>query len=668
MRFRSLLWLCLAFPAISTGACSCDPSVSGPPPPPVPDANCSTFCTPAGGGSPVCQTAVDPLALCPFSLLGYNNASCPPGSEFWNTTTCEWQCGDPAGSACVPPIPLQPGYLAQYMDSVAVTDGAGGERILVSGYSPGWLDSGNIVWPYGDLIVAEYTPAATGDTVLQFTILDGVPTGDETNIQFDPAGWRQGIIAPGDNVGKYTSIAASAAGDVYIAYSDFTPGANRLKLAHRAPGATTWTISVIDDSSLVTVGGAFYPSIVVQGGVPVVAYGVREAATGAGAQPQGWVRIATAMSATPADSAAWTTFDMPDSIADVGCVAGDGLCASGDSCVTVGTSGRGECVTPSDDCAPSCPAGQFGTITLCAQTVCRSVKSGSDLVDTQGLFNQLVVDGTGLALAYHDRSAGQHTGLTCETDSATPVAGAFNCTQRGNTLAFCQGADPMNATDNDGECIVPNGNLWGARLPAGGAWSSRFLIDGYSRKQATVGDSGQHVSMVIDASGTWHLAYLDGTFDRIRYARVAAGATVGSAFGIIDDGTAAMGRPADRADGRRRLVGGDISIGLSAAGELRVLYQDMTGPSFTDPTMVAPGAQPLLAERGATANAATAWTVANAAMNAPNSGFWTTQAVGLTTTGTSYCVWAQRNGNTNDPLQSPTPDGAEAHAFACDAD
>ena len=49
---------------------------------------------------------------------------------------------------------------------------AGGERVGISGYSPGWLDSGFAFWPYGDLVYAEFTPG--GNEVVQFTIVDGV--------------------------------------------------------------------------------------------------------------------------------------------------------------------------------------------------------------------------------------------------------------------------------------------------------------------------------------------------------------------------------------------------------------------------------------------------------------------------------------------------------------
>jgi hypothetical protein len=666
MRFRSLLWLCLAVPALSFGGCSCDPSIGGPVVPPDMDSCNTCFMN----GVEICAPPVTG-DLCPESVTGYKFGICPSFGATLNTATCEWTCGDPAGSSCIPPN--EPGYMARYLDSVAVTDGAGGEFIAISGYSPGWLDSGNVAWPYGDLVYSEFTP---GDPeVVSYTILDGKPADTVDTVTRSPMAWRGGNTEPGDDVGKYSSIAATAAGDIYIAYSDFTPGAFALKMAHRAPGATTFTVSVVDDSSLVQTGGAFYPSIAIWNGMPVIAYGVREAALSVGTQPHGWVRVATATSATPADSTGWVNEERADSVSDIGCVNGDSLCASGDRCVTSGTSGRGICVTPSTACAPACAGGMFGTVTLCADIggtpTCASVKSGGDLVDAQGMFNQLVVEGTGLALVYHDRSAGQHTGLTCETtnNAIPPVAGAFSCVQRGNAQAFCQGATADVPNDNDGECLVPNGNLWAARRAADGTWSSRFLIDGYSRKDPLVGDSGQHVSIVIDASGVWHLAYLDGSFDRIRYARVAAGATVATTFGIVDDGTPAPAtRPTDRVDGRRRLVGGDISIGLSAAGELRILYQDMTGPENLDPTIIGTGTQPLLATRSSTAIAIAPWTVVVPTTNAPNSGWWTTQATGLVTPGTSYCVWAQREANSNDPDVLAENHKAETHALACDAD
>lgn len=610
------------------------------------------WCTPTGATDAVCAVP-DPTILCPYSIVGYNGGTCPDASVMLDQATCTFQCGSAPGADCVPPAPLQPGYLSQYIDTVTVSDGAGGEFVAISGYDPGWLDISNQVWKFGDLVYVEYRPGdAETPPATSYTIIDGKPANSETNVYFDPAGWRQGNYEPGDDVGYYSSIAASAAGDIYIAYVDLTtPGSYRLKLAHRAPASTTWTINLIDDSPLVGTGGAFYPSLTLDStGKLVVAYGVRQAATGPGLAPQGWVRIATSSNPNPTGVADWTSFDMVESIANVGCVDGDGLCAAGDRCFAAGTSGRGVCLTPTNDCTMAC-AGQFGSEVICANTVCQTVRKAGDLVDTTGIFNQLVADGTGLALAYHDRSAGTPlAGMMCSTDANCPAQ------------AFCSGAVANMA--NSGTCMIPNGNIWGARF-SGGTWSPRFLIDGYSRKVATVGDCGQHLTFTIDASGVWHVAYLDGTFDRIRYAQVQTNNTVNN-YQFVDDGTAAFA-PAltDRQDGNRRLVGGEMSIQLSSAGELRILYQDLTGPASTDPTVQPVGPQPLIATRAAAAN--TGFAVAYPATRGPNSGFWISQSLGITagTNNTSYCVWAQRSANLNDPLVPPVEDGALIHVTTC---
>lgn len=660
-RFRSLLWLCLALPVFSTGSgCSCDPSLATTPVdmgmpdmyvPPTCDAP-GQWCTPAGASDQICVVP-DDATLCSYDVVGYNLGTCPPASVQLDTATCTFRCGATPGADCIPPDPLKPGYLSQYIDSVTVPDGSGGEYVAISGYSPGWLDISNLLYRYGDLVYVEYRqgdPEELPQT--SYVIVDGKPADSANNIYSDPAGWRGGNSEAGDDVGYYSSIAASASGDVYIAYLDkTTPGNYRLKLAHRVAGQTTWAISVIDDSDRVKRYGALYPSLTLNAaGNLVVAYGVRDQAAAPGQDGTGWVRVATSSNANPAAVADWAYADLTETTANVGCVDGDGLCATGDRCVADGFSGRGTCMTPTSDCTTTC-SGMFGSQSICSNGACRDVRGAGDLPDAVGMFNNLVRDGNGLALAYHDRGAGALlTGQMCTTDA--------NCA---NTQAFCSGA--IAGTPNSGTCMIPNGNIWGVRFD-GTTWGSRFLIDGYSRKQATVGDCGQHLTFTIDSTGVWHVAYLDGTFDRIRYAQVQTNNTVNN-YAFVDDGTAAFA-PAltDRLDGNRRLVGGEMGIQISASNEIRILYQDLTGPQSIDPLVQPVGAQPLLAVR---AMGATTFTVTYAGTPGPNSGFWASQSLGTTgtTNNTSYCIWAQRAANSNDPTTTAVEDGAMIHVVEC---
>lgn len=660
MRYRSLLSILLAFPVFSLGACSCDPSLDnggvdvgvdlGP-------GGCFTDVCPSTGA---CLTPPeDTSTLCSYAIVGYNGSYCTEAPVF-DPATCTYSC-----AACSVPTSLEPGFMAQYLDAVSFPV-TGGERVGISGYSPGWLDSGFAFWPYGDLVYAEFTPG--GNEVVTFSVIDGVAQPTDGNTWCNPQGYRGGVCCfpdlpdcdAGDDVGYYSTITANqTTGDVYIAYVDFTTrGSYKLKLAHRAPGATTFAISNIDDGALVGTGGAYFPSItLLNGTTPVVAYGVREAASAQGNQPRGWIRIATANGANPGSSSDWTFDDasMADTTANVGCVEGDGLCAAGDRCFAVGTSGRGECATPTNDCTTTC-SGMFGTISVCVDTVCRNVKKGSDLVDTVGVGIDLQPVGAGLALAYHDRGAGFFTGTACDVDA--------HC---GDTKQFCSGAIDGDPMTRDGQCQIPNGNVWGKRFD-GTTWAARFLIDGYSRRDALVGDAGQHVSLAVDAAGVWHLAYLDGTFDRIRYARVPAAATTPDQFAFVDDGTPGATRPADRLDGRRRLLGGDIAITVTPGGQLRVMYQDLTGPDFNDPTMYPPGQQPVVATRAASGVTLDPWTIAYGGTGLSNAGWWITQALSTQTgSAPSWCVWADATSsrNTDDPLYSTEPYSADTHVTNC---
>ena len=85
-----------------------------------------------------------------------------------------------------------------------------------------------------------------------------------------------------------------------------------------------------------------------------------------------------------------------------------------------------------------------------------------------------------------------------------------------------------------------------------------------------IGDCGQGLSLAVDSVGVWHLSYIDGTEETLRYAHVVDRLVSTS---VIDDG-ATDGTTA-HADGRH-IVGDDSSIGVTTSGEVRVAYQDAT--------------------------------------------------------------------------------------------
>ncbi len=136
------------------------------------------------------------------------------------------------------------------------------------------------------------------------------------------------------------------------------------------------------------------------------------------------------------------------------------------------------------------------------------------------------------------------------------------------------GLFPRLATTSGGLALVyydrAAGNLMGAEFD-GSAWDTPFLIDGYGVGDPNVGDSGIGASLVVDAAGTWHVTYVDGAEETLRYARVAGGTVMTTE--VVDDGTTDGTSP--HPDGRH-IVGDDSSLVITDGGELRVAYQDAT--------------------------------------------------------------------------------------------
>ena len=79
-------------------------------------------------------------------------------------------------------------------------------------------------------------------------------------------------------------------------------------------------------------------------------------------------------------------------------------------------------------------------------------------------------------------------------------------------------------------------------------------------------------TLAIDASNDWHVAYVDGNAEALRYMKIIGGESP-SAPEIVDDGLSLDGAPFE--DGLH-LVGDDANITVAPGGDVRISYQDAT--------------------------------------------------------------------------------------------
>lgn len=683
------LLLVMSFAALSvTQACSCDPS-TGEPPCELPSQVRNGMCCPA---------PTDTGMLCGLGEI------CQEGSVVYDpndTLACNVVC-----NMCVPNF-LPPGVLSQQLDiTQTAPEGGGAGTVTLSGYSPG--DSETRL-RYGDLVVGEYD--ATMDEV-EWEIIDGVPPGPSDGF-YSPLGWRDGKYEPGDDVGRYSSIVASGE-TLYVSYEDTTH--RSLKIAIRRGGTwSTHTIEDITDTAMDPSGGALYTSIALDAnGAPVIAYGVRLRPTDAMSQPTGLIRIAHAADDMPTSSDDWSFTNLNETLSEIGCVqtsaAGDNICHPDQTCVNVGTTGRGRCVpTAGTGTCTGC-----GSRQICVDSVCTDPKTLGDLSDDQGLYNNLVRVADGFALAFYDRSVTRPAETVSGNITVTQVMMGMTTVEVGGDRLVRTSGAPLNmnmigrpveitgvpgrrtVTGINGSQLIfsgppvpftdgmavastaqlyqsTGGTVWGMRFPDADAdWSdnARFAIEGYAANPLH-GDCGISTSLFVDPTGVWHLAFVDGSLERLRYARVATNNTV-TGRGTVDDGYPAGHRPADRPmlGGERRLVGDGASIVVTSDGEIRITYQDTTriypviarcsGANCTraplaclvDATCVANGAgstcnQGFCSESSWVSTAA--FTLPEDMNMSPNAGYYTVQILDALDGTLSIAAWLERQ------LQ-PSPD------------
>ena len=517
----------LVLPAtLGMQGCDCSDDPAGEPC----DGMCDVEPDPSAVSGSLCCTAGN---MC----VSYDrDALCDPGFECpVANLTLDDMCGVGC-SGCERKPALAPGLLATYLDMVVTDDGS----IVLSGYSPGEPPATR----YGDLVVGRYDPSAMS---VGWEIVDGAPASPITN---DPDGWRGGVSAAGDDVGRWTSI-AEAGGNFYVAYYDLTNGA--LKLAIGSPGAA-WNAHTVDDQG----DAGRYASMVIDGtGSPVVAYLRMQAADDGSGVVQSSVLVAQAASANPGGPTDWTVAE----VATAPMLCRPEHCGPGQACLE-----EGLCVAEAGtgDCAAACAAGE-----VCHLGSCKTALEAPYIEDVppgNGLFPSLARTSAGLALVWYDRTAGNTMGSVFD----------------------------------------------------GAAWGAPFLIDGYGAGDPDVGDSGMWANVVVDAADVWHVTYVDGAEESVRYARIEAGVPVTE---MVDDGATdgTMRHP----DGRH-IVGDDASIAVTEAGEIRIAYQDATSHTV------------MIARRGASD---TEWTV-SVLDSMQETGWWVEQAL-VGTTSYVATFWRQ---------------------------
>ncbi|MBI5490898.1 MAG: hypothetical protein HY905_26435, partial [Deltaproteobacteria bacterium] len=274
-----------------------------------------------------------------------------------------------------------------------------------------------------------------------------------------PSGWRGGISTPGDDVGKYTTIAVGADGEPRVAYYDVTHGA--LKWAvHSASG---WSVrsGPIDDQG---DAGRFADMAIGADGLAVISYNAIEERSDI---PGAYVSKLKVARGSDASGSLWT-IDEVESM-DIPCWAD--LC--GEDLVCLASSRTCATPAPEDDCgATGCATGQ-----ACVAAVCE------DLFESPIDFPE----GVGIV-----------TGIDFAPDG-TPVAVYYD----------------RGAWDRAAGEVRPHGDLKQAALVSG-AWTVTVL-DGAG------GDAGWYPSLDIDAAGQRHISFVDGIAETLVYLNPDSG-------------------------------------------------------------------------------------------------------------------------------------------------
>lgn len=421
---------------------------------------------------------------------------------------CGSESGD-LGNGCGDTCDLEckPGYNQGLPGSYTSIAKAGDGTIWVAGYNDALLEEGDSqLW--GDLVVGKYD---LGKQKVEWKTVDGLPERPEGKCaERAKDTWRNGESDSGDDVGLYTSIQLTADGRPMVSYYDATNKKLKFALFQGDDGWKTFTVKEAPNADI-----GRYAKMVLVAGKPVIAF--LQIEPGNAGKTRSKVVVARANTEVPEDGAA---FAFEDAAVEEENPCAATTCVAGQMCVK----DTGTCTPTVGGCTPAdCGTGK-ACVTATMKATCVAVKGNTQTYpDVFGDFISLAQNNGQLGMVVYDR---------------------------------------------------PHGNLVGLVERGGGKWD-RAIVDGEtgSRKDKTAidtGDVGVAANLFIDGAGTWHITYVSGLDETLRYITVTGGKPGKSE--VIDDGSTVDGKAFP--DGKH-VVGDDSAVRVD--GDVVVVYyQDAT--------------------------------------------------------------------------------------------
>lgn len=361
---------------------------------------------------------------------------------------------------------------------------ASSDRVVVSCYDE----------ELGDLVLVD-----VGGEEPLFEAVDGVP--DDQQPVYEPTTYRGGIVAPGANVGAWTSVAL-VDGFARIAYQDVDNGT--LKLA-RETADGVWQIHTIDPGGDGEVG--LHTSLAIgPDGTPAVAYvaiGVDDGSNGRITQ----LRFARASSPDPIAQGDWTVEILDEAPASCAGACNTRVCAEVSTDVQ-------QCVTETSDCGDTCDP----DTEVCSNGTCLPAipdPPAYDIPEGSGLWPTLgyLPDGRDV-ITYYDRSSG---------DLAMQVfAGAWSTTVIDSTTTEDTGMWASSIIDSSGVVHIAYQDALGDQLLYttwnNGTIGPVDIVDDGVRDGDRAHAVGASAAIMLTGSGV-AIAYQDGLTSDMWLAR-----------------------------------------------------------------------------------------------------------------------------------------------------